>query len=405
MSTSNATPVHQKSRAAAVSWLIVPAFACVLALTACTEHKPPATNEAAQPAAPSAAKQDGGAQRVLNFYDWADYIDPAVLTQFEKETGVHVRYDTFDSSEMLETKLLTGHTDYDVVVTSANILSRQVAAGALRKLDLDAIANRRNLDPALVALLDPSDPGGAHAVPYLLATTGIGLNLDQVEKRIPGGTPDSWRLVLDPKSAAKLADCGLAVLDSPTDTIANVLLYLGYDPDKADAAQMRAAEKVLMSIRPYVRYINSEKQVADLASGEICATIGWSGDIANARARAEAAGKPQRLRFVIPREGAISLSDMLAIPVDAPHVADAHRLIDYLLRADIGAQNANFVGYASPNLAAMPLIEERLRKDPGIYPPPAVKAKLHAMPARTLEMTRIETRLWTHFRMGTEPSG
>ena len=376
------------SNALCERWRIVLGASCALALAACSDHKPAAPEKTVEP-------------RVLNFYNWADYVDPGVLEQFEKETGVKVRYDMFDSSEMLETKLLTGHTDYDVVVTSANILSRQVAAGALRKLDLNAIPNRRNLDPAVTALLDHTDPGGEHGIPYLMATTGIGMNVDDVKRRVAGAPLDSWRLVLDPKNAAKLAGCGFAVLDSPTDTIANVLMFLGYEPDSSDPRQLQAAERALLSIRPYVRYINSEKQVADLANGDICVTIGWSGDVSNARARAQTAGKPQTLRFSIPREGAISLFDVLAIPADAPHVADAHRFIDFMLRADVGARNANFVGYASPNLAAMPLIEDRLKKDEGIYPPPAIKAKLHAMPALTLEQTRIETRIWTHFRTGS----
>lgn len=359
-----------------------------LVLAACGQHR-------------SATPEGAAGQRVLNFYNWAEYIDPEILKQFEKENGLTVRFDTFDSEEMLETKLLTGHSDYDVVVTSANVLGRQVAAGALRKLDVSALPNRRNLDPSLMALLDHTDPRGEHAVPYFTLTTGVGMDADKIRKRLPDAPLDSWGLVFDPRNAARLADCGLAVVDSPTDMIASVLIYLGYDPDHADSQHLQAAEKVLMSIRPYVRYINSEKQVADLANGDICATIGWSGDLSNARARAVAAGKPLNLKFSVPREGAILLVDMLAIPKDAPHVADAERFIDFLLRADIGARNANFVAYASPNLAAMPLIEDRLRSDPGIYPPPALKAKLRVMPALDLETTRLETQIWRRFRTGS----
>ncbi len=327
---------------------------CTLMLAACGEHKPATPDKAAE-------------QRVLNFYSWAEYIDPEIVQQFEKENGLTVRFDTVDSEEMLETKLLTGHSDYDVVVTSANVLARQVAAGALRKLDFDALPNRRNLDPALMALIDPTDPRGEHAAPCFLLTTGIGMDVDKIRKRLPNADLEGWSLVLD----------------------------------HADKQQLGAAEKLLMSIRPYVRYINSEKQVADLADGDICATFGWAGDVSNARARAIAAGKPLNLKFSVPREGAILLVDLLAIPKDAPHVADAERFINFLLRADIGARNANFVAYSSPNLAAMPFIEVRLKNDPGLYPPAAIKAKLRAMPALDLETTRLETQIWRHFRTGS----
>jgi putrescine transport system substrate-binding protein len=366
-----------------------------LALSACGQRSsnPPGESTAIQ--APAAAES-----RVVNLYNWADYIDPEVLKTFEQETGVAVRYDTFDSSEMLQTKLLTGRTGYDVVVTSASFVQRQVGAGVLRTLDLDAIPNRRNLDPDLMAMLDRNDPGGRHSVPYMWVITGIGLDATAVGKVAAGAPLDSWRLVFDPKYAAQLGRCGLAVIDSPSDVIASALIYLGYDANTAVPAQLQAAEDTLMSIRPFVRYVNSEVQVADLESGQICATIGWNGDVAQARSRAAEAGQPRNLRFVIPGEGSVSLVDLLAIPADAPHAADAERFINFLLRPDIAARNADYVHYASPNLAARPLIAAATRNDPGVYPPPEVRARLHALQDRSPEQMRAESRIWTRFRTG-----
>jgi putrescine transport system substrate-binding protein len=366
-----------------------------LALSACGQRSSNPPVESATIQARAAAES-----RVVNLYNWADYIDPEILKTFEQETGVAVRYDTFDSSEMLQTKLLTGRTGYDVVVTSASFVQRQVGAGVLRTLNLDAIPNRRNLDPDLMAMLDRNDPGGRHSVPYMWVITGIGLDATEVGKVAAGAPLDSWRLVFDPKYAAQLGRCGLAVIDSPSDVIASALIYLGYDADSAVPAQLQAAEDTLMSIRPFVRYVNSEVQVADLESGQICATIGWNGDLAQARSRAAEAGQPRILRFVIPGEGSVILVDLLAIPADAPHAADAERFINFLLRPDIAARNADYVHYPSPNLAARPLIAPATRNDPGVYPPPEARARLHALQGRSPEQMRAESRIWTRFRTG-----
>lgn len=365
------------------------AASCIL-LDACGGHKSAGTE--AQP-----ASADPG---YVNLFNWSDYMDPAVIAQFEKESGLKVRFTPFDASEMLETKLLTGHSDFDVAVPSASFLPELIKAGALRPFDFSQLPNRGNLDPELMQMLDAVDRGGRFAVPYHWVMTGIGLNVEKVRSALGHAPGDDWALLLDPQNAAALAKCGIAVVDSPSDVIASALMYRGFDPNSADPPQLQAAEQVLLGLRPYVRYIESGRQIEDLASGEICATFGWNGDLSQARSRAAEAGKPQPLAFVVPRAGAVALFDLLAMPVDAPHPENGQKFINFLLRADVAARNADFVHYATANLAAVPMIAADLRNDPSIYPPPEIRARLHILRGRTPELTREQTRIWSHFRAG-----
>jgi len=340
------------------------------------------------------------AERSVNVYNWPDYIGPGLLQQFEAETGIKVNYDSFDSLEMLETKMLTGNSGYDVVVPSGPFLQRQVEAGVYRPLDRGRLANYANLDPDMMAMLAQNDPGNEHAVGYMWGTTGIGYDERKVMALAPDAPTDSWRLVFEPAVAKRLAPCGIAFVDAPSEILAVALMSLGNDPYSSDPADLAAAEAALLAIRPYVRYVNSVPLIEDLASGSVCVIVGWSGDVLRARQRSGEAGLDTDIRYVIPKEGTLSWFDTLAIPKDAPHPDEAHAFIDFMLRADIGARNATAVRYATFNRAALPMMDAALTGDPSMYPAPEVRARLRVTQARSLEDSRVENRIWTRFRTG-----
>jgi len=339
-------------------------------------------------------------EKILNVYNWADYIEPKVLEDFQKETGIKVRYDVFDSNEVLETKLLTGDSGYDVVVPSAYFLERQIKAGVFRTLDKTQLPHLQNQDPELQAVVAKHDPDNAHSVIYMWGTTGIGYDALKIRAIMPDAPVDSWNLILDPKIVARFKDCGVSVLEDPTDMVATVLLWLGKDPNSESAADLALAEAKLLAIRPYIRTITSSTYTDDLANGEICLTVGYSGDILQARDRAAEAGRKADIRYSIPREGAILWFDTLAIPADARHPRNAHAFIDYLLRPEVAAANSNFIHYANANQASTALLDAALRNDPGIYPTPEVKAHLRPNLSKSAEFTRELNRAWTRFTTG-----
>jgi putrescine transport system substrate-binding protein len=339
-------------------------------------------------------------EKVLNVYNWSDYVDPAVIEAFTKETGIQVRYDVFDSNEVLETKLLTGNSGYDVVVPSAYFLERQIQAGVFRKLDPAQLPNLKNLDPSLAGRVAAHDPGNEHSVIYMWGTTGIGYDAAKVKSIMPDAPVDSWRLVFDPAVVSKFKDCGVSFLDDPTDMVATMLLWLGKDPNSQSEADLEAASAALLAVRPYIRSIHSSQYIEDLANGEICIAVGYSGDMLQARDRAAEAGKAVDVRYSIPEEGALMWFDTLAIPADAKHPGNAHKFIDYLLRPDVAAANSNFVNYATVNAAALDQVNEELRSDTGIYPTPEVKERLQPNLAKSAEFTRSLNRAWTRFTTG-----
>jgi putrescine transport system substrate-binding protein len=355
---------------------------------------------AEQPAVDAAADGAQGASGVLHVFNWSDYVDPQVIADFQKETGIKVQYDVFDSNEVLETKLLTGNSGYDVVVPSAYFLERQVKAGVFRKLDKAQLPNLANLDPEIAAPAARHDPGNEHSVVYMWGTTGIGYDAGKIAEIMPDAPVDSWKLVFDPAILAKFKDCGVSMLDDPTDMVGTALLYLGKDPNSESEADLQAAEQLLMQIRPYLRTIHSSQYIDQLANGELCVVVGYSGDVLQARDRAAEAGKPLDIRYSIPKEGALMWFDTLAIPADAKNAANAHRFIDYLLRPEVAAANSNFVMYANANAAATPLVDEGLRSDVGIYPTPEVKARLQPNLTKSAEYTRALNRSWTRFMTG-----
>jgi putrescine transport system substrate-binding protein len=349
---------------------------------------------------PGAGAEAGAEPRVLNVYNWSDYIDPAVIEAFQKETGITVSYDVFDSNEVLETKLLTGSSGYDVVVPSAYFLERQIQAGVFRKLDRSLLPNLANLDPGLQARIAAHDPGNAHGVIYMWGTTGIGFDAGKVAAIMPDAPTDSWDLVFDPAVVSRFKDCGVSFLEDPTDIVGTVLLWLGKDPNSNSEDDLKLAEEALLKVRPYIRTIHSSQYIEDLANGEVCIAVGYSGDVLQARGRAEEAGKDTDIRYVIPREGALMWFDTLAIPADAAHPGNAHAFIDYLLRPEVAAANSNFVNYATANTAALGQVNEDLRNDAGIYPTPEVKERLQPNLAKSAEFTRLLNRSWTKFVTG-----
>jgi putrescine transport system substrate-binding protein len=359
----------------------------------------PAGSERAPTTAAGASLTD--ASKVLNVYNWSDYIEPTVVPAFEKEYGIKVNYDVYDSNEVLETKLLAGSTGYDIVVPSASFLQRQIQAGVFQKLDKTLLPNLKNLDPAITRVIGVNDPGNQYGVNYLWGTSGVGYNVEQVAAALPSAPVDSFAMLFDPQVVAHFSNCGVSILDEPDEVVGEVLVYLGRNPNSEAPQDLAAAEKVLLSVRPYIRYINSSKYIEDLANGEICLALGWSGDVEQARVRAQQAGNGVKIRYNIAREGAVSFYDMLAIPADAPHPRNAHLFIDYLLRPDIAAKNSMAMHYATSNQAAYRLLPAGIYEDPGIYPTQAELARLHPNAAHSQAYTRELNRVWTHFKTGT----
>jgi putrescine transport system substrate-binding protein len=340
-------------------------------------------------------------RRTVNFYNWSDYIDPAVLKDFTRDTGIAVTYDTFDSSDMLETKLLAGKSGYDIVVPTAYFLERQIKAGLFQKLDKTKLPNLVNAWPEIAGRLAVYDPGNLHAVNYMWGTTGIGYNAKKARDILgPGGKVDSWDLVFKPETIARFKDCGIHVLDSADDIIPTALHYLGLDPNTKDTADLQKAADLLMTIRPYVRKFHSSEYLNALASGEICLVVGWSGDVKQARKRAGEAKNGVEIAYAIPKEGAQMFFDNLAIPKDAPHAVEAHALIDYLLRPEIAARNSNVLGYANGNLASQKFIDKAVLEDPTVYPDETVMKRLFTINAQDQKTVRFVNRLWTKVKTG-----
>jgi putrescine transport system substrate-binding protein len=342
----------------------------------------------------------------LHIYNWSDYIAPDTIARFAKETGIAVTYDVYDGNEVLEAKLLAGHSGYDIVVPSASpFMARQIAAGAYLPLDKAKLPNLKNLDPRLVALAAIADPGNAHGVPYLWSVTGIGYNVAMVERALglPGGgavSRDSLALLFDPAFAAKLAGCGIELLDTPQEVIPAALAYLGIDPTSREPADLDRAAALIGRVRPYVRRFHSSQYINDLASGDICIALGYSGDVIQARNRAREAESGVEIAFRVPREGAQMSIDMLGIPGDAPHPDNAHRFIDYILRPEIIAAITNAVSYPNPSLAATPFVMPEIRDDPGIYPPDAVRRLFYIDRPAPRAYERARVRAWNRMKSG-----
>jgi putrescine transport system substrate-binding protein len=341
-------------------------------------------------------------EKRLHVYNWSDYIAPDTLANFTRETGIEVTYDVYDGNEVLEAKLLAGHSGYDVVVPSASpYMARQIAAGAYLPLDKAKLPNLKNLDPQLLASAATTDPGNAHGVPYLWSVTGIGFNSALLDRALGEAVPrDSLALLFDPSYAQKLASCGIALLDTPQEVVPAAFAYLGLDPKSRKTAELDRAIALVDKLRPYVRKFHSSQYINDLATGDICIALGYSGDVIQARNRAREAESPVEIAFRVPREGAQMSIDMLGIPADAPHPDNAHAFIDYILRPEVIAAISNAVSYPNPNLDATPLVDPEIRGDPGIYPPESVKRFLYIDLPAPRAYERARTRAWSRMKSG-----
>lgn len=341
-------------------------------------------------------------EKVVHVYNWSDYIGKDTLAKFEQATGIKAVYDVYDSNETLEAKLMAGKSGYDVVFPSAHpFAQRQINVGLYRKLDKARLPNHRNLDPAILKALEEVDPGNQHVVPYMWGTTGIGINVDKVRKALGDQLPaKGWTLIFDPAVAQKLAACGISLLDDEQEGIGAALIYLGKDPNTTDPKDIEAAAAAFKKVRPYIRYFQNAQYINDLANGDLCVAQGYSGDILQARDRAEEAGNRVAIQYIIPKESALLWIDTIAIPADAPHPDNAHAFINFLLTPEVIAEISNEISYANANKASMPLLDDSIRNDPGIYPPEELKARFWLGKPIEEKFHRLRTRTWTRIKAG-----
>lgn len=348
-------------------------------------------------AAGAAAAQE----RVVNVYNWSDYVDPQVLEDFTAETGIEVVYDTYDNNEIVETKLLAGRSGYDIVVPSGPFTERLIRAGVFAPLERDKLPNLENAWPQIADRLAVYDPGNQFAVNYMWGTTGIGIDVEEVRERLgPDANLETWDLVFDPEVAGKLKDCGIHVLDAPEDLFPTALNYLGLDPDSKDEADLQQAADLLAAMAENVQKFHSSEYINALANGDICVAVGYSGDVLQAQARAEEAGNGVEIAYIVPDEGALLWFDSFSIPADAPNKDEAHAFIDYMMRPEVAAANVNYVAYASGNLAAKEFIDPEVLANPGIYPSDATIENLFTNTAYDPRAQRFVTRAWTRVKTG-----
>lgn len=336
--------------------------------------------------------------KVLNIYNWSDYIHPDVIADFQSLTGIKVNYDVYESNEVLEAKLMSGGTGYDLVVPTGSFLERHVLANIYAPIDRAKLDNYVNLDPVLLDKVARHDQGNAHGVPYAWGTIGLGYNAAQVKQRLGEQPLDSLDLIFNPTVSAKLADCGIALLDSPAEVMSIALNYLGLDPNSENKADLKKATELMAKVRPNIKYFNSSSYISDLANGEVCVALGYNGDVLQAQGRAADAGQGVEVKYAIPSEGTLIWFDMMAIPADAPHKQAAHQFINFVLKGDTAASISNYVYYAVPNQAASTFLEEEVRTNPGIYPADSVKAKLFAQNAHSPKYERLLTRAWSDIK-------
>ncbi len=341
------------------------------------------------------------AAETVKVYNWSDYIAPDTMKNFFRDSGIAFTYDVFDSNETLDGKLMTGNSGYDVVFPSNHFMARQIQGAALKKLDKSQLPNWKNLNPVLLKALEVNDPGNQHGFPYLWGSTGIGYNVAKVKAVLGDDAPvDSWDLIFKPENMEKLSKCGVAILDNGPEVLPAALNYLGLPHHSKNPEDYKKAEALLMKVRPFISYFHSSKYTSDLANGNICVAVGFSGDILQAETRAKEAGNGVDIGYSIPREGAAIWFDMVAMPVDAPDEKAAYSFMNYLLRPDVMAGISNYVHYANGNEQADALVSPEIKADTKVYPTAAMMDKLFALQAMPLNIDRIRTRLWTKIKAG-----
>ncbi len=342
----------------------------------------------------------GHAAQTVSVYNWTDYIGETTLADFQAKTGIKVVYDVFDSNETLEAKLLAGKSGYDIVVPSNNFLAKQIKAGVYQELDKSKLSNYDNLNKSLLKAVSISDPDNKHAFPYMWGSIGIGYNPEKVKAALGIDKIDSWDTILKPENLAKLKGCGVSFLDSPTEMLPVALHYLGLPTDTQKKEDLKQAEALFLKLRPSIGYFHSSKYISDLANGNICVAVGYSGDVQQAKSRAAEAGGKVKVAYDIPKEGAGSFYDMVAIPKDAENVDAAYKFMNYLLKPEVMAGITNSVRFPNGNEKATALVDKDITSDPGIYPPADVQAKLYAIADLPAATQREMTRSWTKIKSG-----
>ncbi len=341
-------------------------------------------------------------EKVLNVYNWVDYIGDSTLLDFESRTGIRVVYDVFDSNDVLQGKLLAGSSGFDVVVPTSGFLARLIGANIFLPLDPTKLSNLKHMNPVIMDKVAQSDPGHRFGVPYLWGTTGIGFNRQLLEKVLGTDAPtDSWELVFNPKYLSKLSSCGVSFLDAFDEIFPAVLAYQGMDPYTMNVKVFKnSVVPVLEAVTPHVTYFHSSKYINDLANGDICIALGWSGDILQAASRAKEANMPFQIEFSSPIEGAALWVDMMAIPIDAPHPDNAHKFINFLMEPAVIADITNKVRFANANSAADALVNPEILSHPGIYPSAESSKKSYTLPPYPQKIDRQGLRLWTRIKTG-----
>jgi putrescine transport system substrate-binding protein len=343
---------------------------------------------------PAAAAEE----KRLYIYNWTDFIGPNTVAKFEKLTGIKVTYDVYDAEETMEARLLAGGSGYDVVSASTDFFSREIKAGVYETLDKPRLPNWKNLDPRILAIQSAYDPGNAHAVPYLHSINGFAYNVDMVKARMPNAPVDSLDMLFKPEIVSKFADCGVTFLDSAEDVIQLALNYLHLDPNSTRREDFKAAEELLLKVRPYVRSFDSAEYLNGLANKELCLVMSWSSDYAQSHARAKAAGVDVNLAFTVPKEGANETFSSLLIPEGAPHPEAAYRFINFILEPQVIAEITNAIYYGNDNSASRPLVDPRILADVTLYPTPAIEARLYRSAEVSAATERLRTRSWTRIK-------
>lgn len=365
----------------------------LISLTACKQETTDTGNKA------DVKTIEAADEKVLNVYSWDNYMDPAVLEAFTKETGIKVVYDTFDSSETLEAHLLAGNSGYDIVVPGNPFLGRQIQAGVFAELDKSKLSNWKNLDPVMTKLLASYDAGNAHAVPFMWGTTGLGMDVNKVRALLgPDVALNNWDILFKPENAKKLSSCGISMLDTAGEVEGIALHYLGKNPGTTNEADYDAAYELLKSIRPYIKHFSNTDLATTLATGDSCLVLGWNGDMLQARSTAMEAKNGMDIQYFIPSQGTEVWMDNYAIPADAPHKDNAHQFMNFIMRPEMIAKISNFVNYANPNKAANGLVNMELTSNPNVYPNDALRAKLYGVPVLPANIDRKITRVWTKLK-------
>jgi putrescine transport system substrate-binding protein len=353
--------------------------------------------------APIAAERPAAAapaaeEKRLFIYNWTDYIGRNTIAEFEKQSGIKVTYDVYDSEETMDARLLAGSSGYDVVFASTEYFGREIKAGVYIPLDRSKLPNWKNLDPRILAIQAVHDPGNVYSVPYMHGIDGFAYNVDMVKARMPNAPLDSLDMLFKPEVVARFADCGVTFLDSAADTLLLALQYLGLDPNTKKPEDYKAAEQLLLKVRPYVRSFDSAEYLNGLANKEICIAMSWSSDYALSRARARAVGVNVNLAFTVPKEGANQNFTSLLIPVGAPHPQAAYRFINFILRPEVVAEITNEIFYGNDNLASRSLVSPAILNDPTLYPTPEIESRLFRADEASAATERIRTRTWTRVK-------